>query len=173
MKTKKITLISLLTAMALTIFVIEAQIPPPVPIPGVKLGLANVITLLAIAALGKKEAFTITILRVLLGSLYSSGFISLLYSLSGGLVCFTLMCASYRILSSDLLHAVSIIGAIGHNIGQILVAWLLTKTNQIILYFPVLMISGIITGFFTGTLAKCVLVHSGKLIKKSPPETER
>lgn len=165
MNTKKITFIAMLTAMALTIFIIEAQIPPLAPIPGIKLGLANVITLFALVTLGKKESFLILILRVILGNIFAGSIISCCYALSGGIMCFLVMSASLCFLKEKLLWSVSILGAIGHNIGQILVAVILTHTIQIAWYLPILIISAVITGFFTGMTAQYILNHGNGIIK--------
>lgn len=166
MKTQKLTLISMFTAIALTIFVVEAYLPPLAPIPGIKLGLANIITLILLATLGGKEAFTVMFLRIALGSIFTGGVMSCMYSFSGGIVCFVLMYFALKILKIDKLPVVSVIGAIGHNVGQIFVAVIITKSLQIIWYLPILMISGFITGAFTGMLAKCTLKHSDWFIKK-------
>ena len=88
MKLKQMTTNALLTAIALTIFMIEAQIPSLVPIPGVKLGLANIITVFALFAFTPKDAFLILFVRVFLGSVFSGQISTLLYSLGGGFVCF-------------------------------------------------------------------------------------
>lgn len=166
MSTKKITFIAMLTAIALTIFIVEAQIPPLVPIPGIKLGLANVITLFALTTLGRKEAFLILILRVILGNIFAGSVMSCIYSLAGGLVCFTLMSIVMCFMKENMLWVISIMGAIGHNIGQIAVAVIVTHTIQIAWYLPVLMISAVITGLFTGLITQTVLRHSNGIICK-------
>ena len=84
MKTKKLTLMALLTAIALTIFMIEAQIPPIVPLPGVKLGLANIITVFAVFALGPREAASILFCRIFLGAVFAGNFSTIFYSAAGG-----------------------------------------------------------------------------------------
>ena len=91
MKTKKLTLMSMLLALALVIFIIEAALPPLAPIPGIKLGLANIITLISLKWLGKKEAFMILILRIVLGAIFTGNIMSIIYSLSGGIMCFIVM----------------------------------------------------------------------------------
>ena len=91
MSTKRLTVVALFTAIALIIFVIEAQLPPLAPIPGIKLGLANIVSLFALFWLGKKEAFTILILRIILGSIFSGHGATFLYSLSGGLLSFIII----------------------------------------------------------------------------------
>lgn len=166
MRTRKIALIASLTAVALTIFVIEAQIPPVVPIPGIKMGLANVITLFAVMTLGRKDAFVILLLRILLGSIFAGSVMSLMYSLAGGVICFLLMSAAVCIMNENMTWCISVIGAIGHNIGQIAVAVFVTHTVQIAWYLPVLMISAVITGLFTGLLTQMLLKHGNGIIRK-------
>lgn len=157
MKTKKLTLISILLALALIIFTVEAQIPPIAPIPGIKLGLANVINIMVLYILGRKESFTILILRIVLSSIFAGSITGFMYSLSGGLVCFLFISVMSLFLKENKMWVVSVFGAIGHNIGQIMMALFLLKTPQIIWYFPVLVISAIITGYFTGMVAQVTL----------------
>ena len=95
MKTKDMTLIAMLSAVALIIFVVEAQIPLPVPIPGVKLGLSNVVILFALYTLGRKPALCVLIVRVILGNLVAGSVMAMLYSFAGGLLCFLLMSLLY------------------------------------------------------------------------------
>lgn len=163
MKTRKLTYMALLTALALIIFVLESYIPAPVPIPGVKLGLANIITLYALWTLHPREAFSILIVRILLGSIFAGQLMSLLYSLSGGLLCFALTLAARRFLSEQQIWVSSIIGAVAHNIGQILVAILITATPGVAVYLPLLLISAIITGSFTGFAAQQLYLHMRQL----------
>ncbi len=155
--TKQLSLMALLTAVALAIHVVEAQIPAPVPIPGVKLGLANIITVYAVFTLGPGPALMILVARILLGSLFS-GVMSLFYSLAGGLLCFAVMLLMRCVLSKKQIWIASIVGAVFHNIGQILVAIVVTGTPAIVSYLPVLLLSGIVAGLFTG-LAAQYLIH--------------
>ena len=156
MKTKKLTFMALLLAIALTIFVVEAHIPPIVPIAGVKLGLANIVTLAALVWLGRGEAFTILILRIVLGSVFAGQAVSFMYSLGGGLLCFLIMAIALKLLGEKTLWVVSVFGALSHNIGQIAIAVVLTGSVGIIAYLPVLIISGVITGAVTGLAAQLV-----------------
>lgn len=157
MNTKKLALMSILLALSLIIFIAEAQLPPIAPIPGIKLGLANIINLTALYMLGRKESFTILILRIVLSSIFAGSFTSFLYSLSGGIVCFLFMSVMSMFIKENRMWVVSVFGAIGHNIGQIITACLITKTPEIMWYLPVLMISAIITGVFTGVAAQAAL----------------
>ena len=165
MSAKRITVTAVLTAVALTIFIIEAQIPPLVPVPGIKLGLANVITLFAIFTLGKRDAFIILILRIILGSVFAGSVVSCIYSLAGGMMCFALMSVCSLFLKDNMIWCVSVIGAIGHNIGQILVAVIITQTIQVMWYLPALMISAVVTGVFTGLVTQQILKHGNGKIK--------
>ena len=152
-KTKKLAFMALLTAMALTIFVLEAQIPAPVPIPGVKLGLANIITLTAMVLMGRKEAGIVLALRILMGAMFAGSPASLLYSAAGGILAYIAMCLLVGVISQERLWLTSAISAVCHNAGQLLACVLIVKTPGVLVYAPALMASGIITGLFTGFAA--------------------
>jgi len=162
-KTTKLMRMALLTGVALIIFVIEAQIPLPVAIPGVKLGLANVVTLYAIFTLGPGPAAMILFGRVFLGTVFSGQMMMLLYSLAGGLLCWCVMSLLKKVMNEKQVWICSIFGAVAHNIGQIAVAVAVTRTLSLIIYLPVLMISGIVAGAFTGVAAQSLLHHLRKL----------
>ena len=151
--TKQLSLMALLTAIALAIHVAEAQIPAPIPVPGVKLGLANIVTVYAVFTMGPGPALMILVARILLGSLFS-GVMSLFYSLAGGLLCFAVMLLLRRVLSKKQIWIASVVGAVFHNIGQILVAIVVTGTPSIVSYLPILLLSGIAAGLFTGVAAQ-------------------
>ncbi|MBQ7637154.1 MAG: Gx transporter family protein [Lachnospiraceae bacterium] len=157
MSTKRITLDAVLTALALIIFIIELQFPEIVPIPGVKLGLANVITLIAIFKLGPVDGLIILILRIVMGSIFSGRIIAMLYSLAGGLLCFLVTVFLKKIVSKSQIWVCGVLGAIAHNLGQILVAILITQTPALLSYLPILIVSAVITGAFTGGIATVVL----------------
>lgn len=154
MKLKQLTTNAVLTAIALTIFMIEAQIPALIPVPGVKLGLANIVTVFALFAFTPRDAFMILFVRVFLGSVFSGQISTLLYSLGGGIMCFGSLLAIRRIISIEQLWIASVVGAIFHNIGQMIVAIIVTGTPGIIVYLPILMVSGILAGVFTGLCAQ-------------------
>ena len=149
-KTRKLVFMALLTALELVIWVIEAQIPAPVPVPGVKLGLASVITLTAMAVLGRREAGAILLARVLLGTLFAGSVSAMLFSLAGGALSWCVMAALIGLFPEKLLWVVSVFGAIGHNAGQLLAALVVTGTPGILWYGPALLAAAIITGVFTG-----------------------
>ena len=166
MNTKKLTRMALLTAAALIIFMVEAQLPAPVPIPGVKLGLANVVTVYAMFALSPAQALAILVCRVFLGSVFSGQMMTLFYSLGGGLLCWCVMLFLRRVLTGKQIWVAGVFGAIAHNFGQILVGIALTRTPGLIVYLPVLMVSGILTGAFTGTAAQSLIGHLGRIGQK-------
>lgn len=153
MKAKKLVQLSLFTVIAVTIFVIEAALPPIVPIQGVKLGLANIVTLVLLLYDSPKDVFLVLFARIMLGSILGGQMMSFLYSLSGGVLCFVAMTACNRLIGRDYIYITSVVGAIFHNAGQLLMALLLLQTKGVLLYAPILMISGIITGLFTGLCA--------------------
>lgn len=157
MKAKKLTRMALLTAIALILFLVEAQLPPLAPIPGIKLGLANVITVYAMFVLSPGDTLLILLCRVFLGSVFSGQMMNLFYSLGGGLLCWLAMLVLRRVVSRRQVWVCSVIGAMCHNIGQILVAIWMTRTPSLIVYLPVLLVSGILTGLFTGLMAQFVL----------------
>jgi len=218
---KKLTLMAILTASALIIFIIEAQIPLPVPIPGVKLGLANAVTLFALfygsrkrgdgacvssvittdtpAALNHTKrgtapevpdtpdtankstadisaapatpntpatlnltianAFTILLCRILLGAVFTGRPMAFAYSLAGGLLGFAAQAVMKRFVTTKQIWVCGAIGAVFHNIGQILVAMLITGTPAIAVYLPVLVIAGVFTGVITGLIAQLTLAR--------------
>lgn len=157
MKTKKLTELSLLTAAALIIFIIELRIPNIVNIPGVKLGLANIITVYAVYRFTAKETFMIVVTRVILGSLFGGNVSVIIYSLSGATLCLLGMLLLKRVIPLRYIWLGSIIGAILHNTGQMGAALIIMRTPAVLAYYPPLIISGCIAGTFTGLCAGFVL----------------
>lgn len=151
---KRIAVDAMLTATALIIFIVEAQIPPIVPIPGVKLGLANVITLFAIYRIGRGDAFAILIVRITLGAIFSGSVSAFVFSLTGGLLCFIATSVIKRFFGNDKIWVYSIIGALFHNLGQTLAATAFLRSGAVWIYFPALALSAIITGALTGVCAQ-------------------
>ena len=146
-RTKKLVVTAILAAVALGVYVLEAQIPAPIPVPGVKLGLANIVTLAAIILLGRKQAFAVLLVRLLLGSMFSGGFSALLYSLAGGVFAYAVMAALVNILP---VWVISVLAALAHNLAQLVVAVLVTGTPGLFWYGPALLLAAIVTGAFTG-----------------------
>ena len=163
-KTKKLALMALLTAIALTIFVVENQLPAPVPIPGVKLGLANIITLVTMLLLGKKEAGAVLLVRVLMGAMFAGSPSTLLFSAAGGLLAWLVMCLTVGLFGEKQLWIVSALAGLAHNAGQLLTCALVVKTPGVFAYAPILAVSGVITGVFTG-LAAMYLIRALRNMK--------
>ncbi len=165
MKTKKLCTLALLTAAALVIFVAEAQIPPIIAVPGVKLGLSNIIVLLTVYIYGRREGAAVLALKVILGSIFSGQLMSFFYSAVGGLLAFAVMALLKGILTEKQIWATSAFGAAAHNIGQLIVAIAILGTEKLLWYLPVLLASGIITGLFTGLCARMCLPRLRKALK--------
>ena len=166
MKTKRLTLMALLTAIALTIFMIEAQIPPLVPLPGVKIGLSNIVTVFAVFALGPGEAAAILFCRIFLGSIFAGNFSSIFYSAAGGACAILMTILLRRLLTQKQLWVAGALGAVAHSVGQMAMAVLLTGTPSSVVYLPALVGISIVTGSFTGLCAQ-VLVNRGKILWKT------
>ncbi len=169
MKTKKITSMALLTAVALTIFLVEAQIPLPIPLPGVKLGLANIVTVFAVFALGRREAAAILFCRIFLGAVFSGNFGSILYSAAGGSCAMALTCGLKRVLTCKQLWVAGILGALAHSLGQMAAAVALTGTPGLLLYRPALCACSMAAGCLTGLCAQLILNRGDKLWKTILP----
>ena len=149
MTPRRVALCGMMVALAFILSYVEHLIPFNFGIPGVKLGLANLVVLLALYTLDLRDTFVIAVIRIILIGLTFGGLFSMLYSLAGGLLSFVLMAFLSR---KNLLGTtgVSICGGIAHNIGQLLVAMCVLETGNVWYYFPVLLISGAITGTLIG-----------------------
>lgn len=164
--TGHMTQLALFTTLALAIYSIEAALPTLVPIPGIKLGLANIITLIVLRNLSAKDAFFVLIMRILIATFLFGQAMSLLYSLAGGILCLLLMHLFNRLLQGHFLFLTSIFGALGHNAGQLIIAIILTSSMAALSYIPFFIISACITGLFTGLCAHFAQKYLGKLITR-------
>ncbi len=162
MDVKRLTKLGLLTCLALIIFIIELRIPDIVPIPGVKLGLANIVTVYCIYTFTPAETAMMLFSRILLGALFSGNLMALWYSIAGGVLCFAGMVLLRRIADEKNIWFLSVIGAVLHNIGQITVAMIVLKSKTVIGYLPFLLISGCIAGLFTGISAQLITKRLNK-----------
>lgn len=149
MNVKRLALTGCLSGLALIIFVLEAQLPT-LPVAGAKLGLSNVIVLLAMVTVGRKEAFFVLLIKILLGSVFAGTPVSFIFSAAGGLSAFLAMCLLVKILNGKALWITSVISAVVHNFGQIAAAFFVMKTTAVAAYIPYLVVIGILTGAFTG-----------------------
>lgn len=163
MKAHKLARLALLTALALIIFIIELRIDI-IPIPGAKLGLANIITVYAVYKYSAKETAMIVLARVLLGSIFGGNISAIMYSLAGAICCLTGMLIVKRIVPLKYIWLSSIIGAILHNTGQMIVAVMVMQSFAVLSIYPFLIITGCIAGAFTGLCAQFLI--SRKLIEK-------
>ena len=157
MTAKRLTHLALYTTMALALAAVESLFPLPVPIPGVKLGLSNVIILAALLFRGWRDAGIILTARIVLGSLLIGRVSTLLFSAAGGILAFLAMTAALRLLSKDKIWAVSIFGALAHNTGQLFMAAFVLQTFSIFAFGPILLFSAIFTGLFTGLVTRLLL----------------
>ena len=170
---------AVLTASALIIFMIEAQIPLPVPLPGFKLGLANAVTLFALfynkrpynekssdnagtVDLSTANAFIILLCRIILGAVFTGRLVAFAFSLTGGLLGFAAQAITKRFVTSRQLWVCGAMGAVFHNTGQILAAIFIIGTPAIAVYLPALIIAGVITGVLTGLIAQMTLARLTK-----------
>lgn len=165
MKTSKLTRMALLTAIALTIFMIEAQIPPIVPIPGIKLGLANTVTVFAVFMLGARDAALILAARIFLGAVFGGNFSTVFYSAGGGAAAILITIGLRCVLTRKQIWVAGAMGAIAHSVGQMCVAVALTDTPSLLLYLPVMIVISIFTGTFTGLCGQFLVNRGDKLWK--------
>jgi len=179
MTAKKLALMAIFVALALMIFIVEAQIPMPIPVPGVKLGLANAVTLFALfwqdkgtvplssrdrgtVPLSHGNVFAVLLCRILLGALFTGRFVAFVYSLTGGVLGFVAQVVMKRFVSRKQIWVCGAVGAVAHNIGQIVAAMVITGTPAIIAYLPVLIIAGVFTGILTGFIAQFTVERLSK-----------
>lgn len=156
---KKLAFSGILISMALVLSFFEGLIPVTFGIPGIKLGLANIVTLTALFILGPFYAIAIQVGRVVLASLMFGNMAGLLYSLSGGLLSVFAMISLFKLRRPLFsIIAVSAAGAVFHNIGQILTASLVVSDIRLAYYLPILMISGVATGIFVGLVSKYLVI---------------
>ena len=161
MVVKKITRMALLCAVALTIFLVEAQIPPVIPLPGVKLGLSNIVTVFAVFLLGPGEAAGILAGRIFLGSVFAGNFSAFFYSAAGGACAIAVTVLLRRILRKNQIWVAGCLGAAAHSVGQMAAAVAITATPSVLVYLPVLLLCSLAAGLFTGLCAQ-VLIDRGK-----------
>ena len=158
MNTHKITLMGILTAGAIIIAILESFIPS-VGIPGVKLGLANIVILIILYEIGIREAIIVDLCRVFLvgllrGSLFSMGF---LMSLTGATLSLGITILLYLVVKKFSIIGVSVVGSVFHVVGQILIAMAFLGSVYVVYYLPFIALSAIITGVFVGFVSKLVI----------------
>ena len=153
---KKIPYYGLFAALAILMGYVEMMFPMPIPIPGVKLGLANVVVIIMMYFMDVKGAFFISLIRVFLSGLLFAGFAGLLYSLAGAMLSFAVM-ALLKKTGKFSIIGVSLAGGVFHNVGQVAVAAMVVENVKMAYYLPFLLVSGVVTGIVIGIVAKTAL----------------
>ena len=149
MKSKRVATFGVLVALAFIFSYIESLVAFSGLIPGMKVGLANIVIVLALYKLGEKEAFFISFVRIVLVGFTFGNMSTMLYSMAGGILSFLAMCIAKRTKLFSIV-GVSILGAIFHNIGQIVIAIWMLESSVLVHYLPLLLLSGLITGIVIG-----------------------
>ena len=156
--TRKLALLAMLVSVALVLHVVESLLPIPHIAPGVKLGLANIVSLMTIVIFGVKEALAVVLLRTFLGALLGGVPSNFFFSSAGGVLSTLVMYAMYRWAGTKFsLVGISVAGAVAHNVGQLFVASLIVENFGLYIYLPILMASAIVTGIFIGFTVKYVM----------------
>ena len=153
---QRITRIALLTALSLILFILEGFLPLPLPVPGAKLGLAAIVTLIALYMLPARDAALMLTLRIVLASAFGGGLAPMLYSLAGGAASFAAMVLLKRYTQLSIV-GISAAGGFLHNMAQLLVAAAVLETTALFVYAPVLGIVGIFTGILIGITSRGIL----------------
>ena len=156
MKTKKVAMLGLTIALAMIMSYIEALVPLSFAVPGIKMGLANIVIIFVLYKIGTKEAILVSLIRVILVSLLFSNVMAMAYSIAGAVLSLLVMWVLKKTDKFSVV-GVSIAGGIMHNVGQIIMAVILLGTEQIALYLPVLIITGTATGVVIGIVAGLVI----------------
>ena len=152
----KVAYFVVFTALALIFSYVETLIPINFGIPGVKLGLANLIIVIALYKMRLREVYLLSIVRVLLSGFIFGNYFSIIYSLAGGLLSLTVM-AVFKRKDGFSIMGISIAGGVFHNVGQLIVAMLVVETFSVAYYVPVLLIAGMITGLLIGIVSNEML----------------
>lgn len=161
MKTKKLTYLALLSTISVIFGYIEMLFPIPLPVPGIKLGLGNIVILVALYKFTLKDAWFIMLIKVMVTSLLFSTPLTLIYSLAGGILSVIAMSLLKRFNFNII--SVSIGGGIAHNLGQLFCASLLLKNINALYYLPILIIFGSIMATATGIVSKIILNYTEKI----------
>lgn len=159
---EKVAYFGLFTAVALIFSYVESLLPVFFGIPGIKLGLANLLILIVLYRWGMKEAFLLSVLRVLLAGLMFGNLFSILYSLSGAIFSLVIM-GIFEKSDKFSIVGISMVGGVFHNIGQLMMAGLILESYSVIYYLPVLLVSGMITGILIGILVREMLKRLRKI----------
>ena len=168
----KVAYFGVFTALALIFSYVESLIPFHIGIPGVKLGLANLIVVVALYKMGTEEAYALSVARIVLSGFLFANLFSIIYSLAGGMLSLTVM-VFLKKKGWFSVYGVSLAGGVMHNVGQLLIAMLIVETFSVSYYLPVLLVAGVITGLVIGILAEAMLKRLAGLDKGSRKEQKR
>ena len=163
---KKVAMAGMFTALAMIFSYVEVLIPINLGIPGMKLGLANLVVVVTLYTMGAPMAFAVSMIRIMLVSMTFGSFSAMLYSMAGGLLSFCGMALLKKVPNFSVI-GVSLLGGVLHNTGQLLVAMAVVENINLIAYLPPLMIAGMVTGILIGIVSAQVIprikrvLHSG------------
>lgn len=166
-KTERMALDSLLAAIALLLFIVEAQIPPLTAIPGIKIGLANAVTLFTVYYCGKKDAAAVLFVRVVLGAVFAGNVSTFIYSFCGAALCLAVTCLLSRVFQKNI-WTLSVLGAAAHNTGQLLAASVMMQSVAVFWYLPYLLIAAVCSGAFVGLCVQYLLKRMMSRKGKNP-----
>lgn len=162
---RRVALYGMLVALAFIFSYVEAMVPVPIPVPGIKLGLANLVTVVGLYTVGIPGAAVVSLIRIVLMGFTFGNLFSMAYSMAGGIFCLLVMAAAVRTGWFSKV-GVSILGGIFHNVGQLCAAAWVTKTAGVFTYLPVLLVAGVIAGAVIGLLGGIIVERIGAIVKK-------
>ncbi|WP_036948098.1 Gx transporter family protein [Pseudobutyrivibrio ruminis] len=162
MNTKKVAYLGLFIALAFVLSYVEFLLPLSIGIPGAKIGLANLVVMVALYTIGNKNAFLLSLVRVILVGLTFGNLAMMIYSMAGAMLSFLVMIIAKRTKLFSI-TGVSVLGGVFHNVGQILVAMLVLDTASLIYYLPFLIVIGTISGIVIGVISGMITARVGRL----------
>lgn len=162
MKTRRIAFLGLLIALAFVLSYVEFLLPLSIGIPGAKIGLANLVVMVALYTIGNKNAFLLSLVRVILVGLTFGNLAMMIYSMAGAMLSFLVMIIAKRTKLFSI-TGVSVLGGVFHNVGQILVAMFVLDTASLIYYLPFLIVIGTISGIVIGVISGMITARVGRL----------
>lgn len=162
MKSKRIAVYGMLIALAFILSYIESMIPIPIPIPGVKIGLANLVVLVGLYTMSAKDAFVLSMIRIILVGFTFGNLSTMMFSFAGGILSWFLMVAFFKTKKFSV-TGISIVGGVAHNVGQILTAMWVVDSSALLYYLPFLLISGAVMGVIIGIVGSILIKRISKI----------
>lgn len=164
---KRMVFLATMASSAIILHFIENMFPLPIALPGIKLGISNTVSLIALYIYGPVSAFIILIIRILMSAFLYSGLSGVIFSLAGGILSISVTILIWRFREKGFgIVGASTAAGVFHNIGQILAAYAVLRTDSVFYYLPVLILSGIITGIVTGILAGILVPRLNNIFGK-------